>query len=329
MAEQLPITTPGPRLSVHPGFSQRGLLSGIGQYDTGGIEGSPSMWGPGWLGADRSGSGPGGILNYTPVTPSTTVSRGGFNIPLEKAMFEGANKYENYAQAYPDLMHHYTQNIPSDKRSLADWAKSHWENLGQAEGRLGPAAFPASRYLPSMPEAYDPRSGVTETTYSAGVPMPDVEGYKYAYRPYEWNADDRVYTELAYDEYDISKYPYYPYLPTGGQAGGAERILAGVRLVPDVGQTGISTSSTSGTTSDTTSSVNPWETYVTRNQDLEDAYSRYLSTQDSSIVDEWELHGIQYGVGGMNENYPGTPMSKEQFGHAHWLRYGRDEGRTP
>ena len=31
-----------------------GLLSGIGVHDTGGLEGSPSMWGPGWLGADRS-----------------------------------------------------------------------------------------------------------------------------------------------------------------------------------------------------------------------------------------------------------------------------------
>ena len=271
-----------------------------------------------------------GILGYTPTIPATTVARGGFNIPLEQTMFEGANKYENYAQAYPDLMHHYLQNIPSDTRSLGDWAKSHWEHLGQAEGRLGPEAFPASRYLPSMPEAYDPRAGVTETTYSAGLPQPDVEGYKYEYPVYEWGGTENPeYTYAGHTTADIGEYPYYPYMPYGdGQAirSRNDRILVGQRLVP--GTSG-STSSTSDTTSDTTSEVNTWASYVTRNQDLEDAYAAYLSAQDSSIVDEWELHGIQYGVGGMNENYPGTPMSKEQFGHAHWLRYGRDEGRTP
>ena len=63
--------------------------------------------------------------------------------------------------------------------------------------------------------------------------MPDVEGYKYAYRPWQWNSDNNAYEELAYDEYDINKYPYYPYVPTGGRAPDKnERILAGVRLVP-------------------------------------------------------------------------------------------------
>ena len=30
-----------------------------------------------------------------------------YNVPIEQAMFEGANKYENYARAYPDLFQHY------------------------------------------------------------------------------------------------------------------------------------------------------------------------------------------------------------------------------
>ena len=46
-----------------------GLLSGTGVHDTGGLEGSPSIWGPGWLGADRTT----GLLGYTPVAPSATV----------------------------------------------------------------------------------------------------------------------------------------------------------------------------------------------------------------------------------------------------------------
>ena len=68
---------------------------------------------------------------------------------------------------------------------------------------------------------------------TSGLPMPDVEGYKYAYRPYEWDAGSQAYQELAYNEFDIDKYPYYPYVPTGGRAPEKNnRILAGVRLVP-------------------------------------------------------------------------------------------------
>ena len=272
-------------------------------------------------------SGAAGILGYTPTTPATTVARGGFNVPVEQAMFEGSNQYENYVRAHPDLMQHYMQNMPADTRSMGDWGQAHWGDLGQFEGRLGPEAFPASRFLPAMTEEFDPREA-PETTYSAGIPMPDVEGYKYAYRPYQWSQENQGYEELAFDEYDISRYPYYPYLRTGGMADGADRILAGVKLVPDTGQEGISTSSTTGTTTGTTTSGNAYEDYVTRNQDLEDSYNQYLSAQDSNIVDEWELYGIQHGVGGMNENYPGVPMSKAQFGHAHWAQYGQyEEGR--
>ena len=181
-----------------------------------------------------SAAGNMGSLAYTPVTPSTTVRRAGFDVPLEMAMHEGSNKYENYVRAYPDLLSHYIDNISEDDRSMAEWGKHHWDTHGgDGSSRIGPEAFKASRYLPAMAGDYDPRVGVTETTYSAGIPMPDVEGYKYAYRPYEWSDASHAYEELAYDEFDIDKYPYYPYLPTGGRAGDADRILAGVRLVPD------------------------------------------------------------------------------------------------
>ena len=121
-------TLPAPRA-----FAQKGLLSGIGQYDTGGLEGSPSMWGPGWLGADRTGGGPGGILGYTPVTPSTTVRRGAVDVPMDLTMFEGANKYENYVRAWPDLLDHYMNRIPDDTRSMAEWGRHHWEEHGSKE----------------------------------------------------------------------------------------------------------------------------------------------------------------------------------------------------
>ena len=195
-----------------------------------------------------------GILGYTPVTPSKTVKRGAVDVPIELAMHEGANKYENYVRAWPDLLNHYLNNIPTDDISMADWGKQHWLTHGSTETdpsmeawrargmwgdtplprtHLGPGRFQASRHLPAMDAAYDPRAGTTETTYSAGVPMPDVEGYKYAYRPYQWNQDNQRYEELAYNEFDQSKYPYYPYMPTGGRAPDKnDRILVGVRLVP-------------------------------------------------------------------------------------------------
>ena len=183
-----------------------------------------------------SAAGNMGSLAYTPVTPSTTVRRAGFDVPLEMAMHEGSNKYENYVRAYPDLLSHYIDNIPGDDRSMAEWGKAHWDEHGEGSSRIGPEAFKASRFLPAtlMGGDYDPRDAASTTTaYTAGIPMPDVEGYKYAYRPYEWSPENSAYEELAYHEYDIEKYPYYPYLPTGGRAGDADRILAGVRLVPD------------------------------------------------------------------------------------------------
>ena len=203
-----------------------------------------------------------GLLGYTPITPSKTVQRGAVAVPMELAMHEGVNKYENYVRAWPDLLAHYLNRMPGDDSSMAEWGQKHWQDIGRletdeymaAQGKtpmqawrargmwgdtplsriqLGPGRFQASKHLPGMSGDYDPRSGVTATTYSAGLPQPDVEGYKYAYRPYEWNRETGAYEALTYNEFDINKYPYYPYLPTGGKAGDADRILAGVRLVPE------------------------------------------------------------------------------------------------
>ena len=237
-----------------------GLLSGTGAHDTGGLEGSPSIWGPGWLGADRTS----GLLGYTPVVPSATVSRGAVDVPMGLTMHEGANKYENYVRAWPDLLNHYLNKIPEDTRSMAEWGKAHWEGQGSqetdaymaAQGKtpmeawrargmwgdtplprtsLGPGRFQASRFLPGMPEAYDPRAGVTETTYSTGLPQPDVEGYKYEYPVYEWGGNETPqYNYAGHTTADIDEYPYYPYMPYGGEAARSrnDRILVGQRLIP-------------------------------------------------------------------------------------------------
>ena len=48
-------------------------------------------------------------------------------------MHEGANKYENYVRAWPDLLHHYLNRIPEDKRSMAEWGQHHWQEHGSKE----------------------------------------------------------------------------------------------------------------------------------------------------------------------------------------------------
>jgi hypothetical protein len=211
-----------------------------------------------------SAAGNMGSLAYTPITPSKTVARGAVDVPMDLAMFEGANKYENYVRAWPDLLAHYLNRMPEDTSSMAEWGSRHWQDIGSretdeymaAQGKtpmqawrargmwgdtplsrtqMGPGRFQASKYLPAMAEAYDPRVGVTETTYSAGVPMPDVEGYKYEYPVYEWGGnDDPRYTYAGHTTSDIEEYPYYPSMPYGGEAARSKnnRILVNVRLVP-------------------------------------------------------------------------------------------------
>ena len=211
-----------------------------------------------------SAAGNMGSLAYTPVTPSKTVKRGAVDVPMELAMHEGANKYENYVRAWPDLLDHYLNRIPEDKRSMAEWGQHHWQEHGSKETdaymlsekgktpleawrargmwgdtplprtHLGPGRFQASRHLPGMAEAYDPRAGVTETTYSAGLPQPDVEGYKYEYPVYSWGGNqDPTYSYVGHTTADIGEYPYYPYEPTGAPLRSKnDRVLIGQRLVP-------------------------------------------------------------------------------------------------
>ena len=163
-----------------------------------------------------------GILNYTPnanLLPAPTAS----------PVFTGGTQYGNYVRNYPDLMAAFiapASTIPN----IQDFGKWHWPAHGQGEGRILPPV-PVNTPI-SLPDVTDTGGSAARVGVS-GLPMPDVEGYKYAYRPWQWNQDNNAYEELAYDEYDIDKYPYYPYVPTGGRAPDKnERILAGVRLVP-------------------------------------------------------------------------------------------------
>ena len=181
--------------------------------------GYPSIWG--------GASGGTGILGYTPGSaapaPMPTYSN-----PVRT----GGTIYGNYVRNYPDLLAAFkdsSNSIPN----IVDWGRQHWDTFGKNNpSRILPTIKQTNPNI-SMGDTIDLGPSATKIGTS-GLPMPDVEGYKYAYRPYEWHPENQRYEELAYNEFDIDKYPYYPYLPTGGRAEDRNsRILVGLRLVPE------------------------------------------------------------------------------------------------
>ena len=187
--------------------------------------GYPSIWG--------GASGGTGILGYTPGSASPAPMPT-YSNPVRT----GGTIYGNYVRNYPDLLAAFkdsSNSIPN----IVDWGKSHWDTFGKNNpSRILPTIKQTNPNI-SMGDTIDLGPSATKIGTS-GLPMPDVEGYsyvegyKYAYRPYEWHPENQQYEELAYNEFDIDKYPYYPYLPTGGRAEDRNsRILVGLRLVPE------------------------------------------------------------------------------------------------
>jgi hypothetical protein len=178
-----------------------------------------------WSAAAQARSATPGILNYVPNANPLAA-------PTASPTFTGGTQYGNYVRNYPDLMAAFQNPNQTGSQNIQDWGKEHW----LAHGQHNP-----SRILPPKPTNTPISLGDTTDTGgarvsvgSAGLPMPDVEGYKYVYNAYQWNADDRRYDPIAAKYHDIDAYPYYPYMPQGGQAVDKNgRILVGVSLVPD------------------------------------------------------------------------------------------------
>ena len=194
-------------------LTKPGLLGGTA------ATGYPSIWG--------GASGGTGILGYTPGSASPAPMPT-YSNPVRT----GGTIYGNYVRNYPDLLAAFkdsSNSIPN----IVDWGKSHWDTFGKNNpSRILPTIKQTNPNI-SMGDTIDLGPSATKIGTS-GLPMPDVEGYKYAYRPYEWHPENQQYEELAYNEFDIDKYPYYPYLPTGGRAEDRNsRILVGLRLVPE------------------------------------------------------------------------------------------------
>ena len=65
-------------------------------------------------------------------------------------------------------------------------------------------------------------------TIGSGLPMPDVEGYKYVYP--KWTFDRSGWKESGHEE-DRDAYDYYPYWPT--DISGTSPMLVGVKLIKE------------------------------------------------------------------------------------------------
>tara|TARA_R100001244_G_scaffold55100_1_gene47334 strand:- start:490 stop:1074 length:585 start_codon:yes stop_codon:yes gene_type:complete len=190
----------------------------------------PVLTAAGITAADYAPPSPLGLLSYTrPPVPDVPVN------------FRGGSTFGNYVRKYPDLMADFLSN--KDKHgytNIADYGRGHWRDFGKAAGSrtLGEAS-PYLSLADQMPYPFD----ASGTSATAGLPMPDVPGYKYAYPKYTWasaGGGEAGMWEESGVESDIDKYPYYPYFP--GSMGDEIRddddkvmphMLVGVRLIKE------------------------------------------------------------------------------------------------
>ena len=171
-----------------------------------------------------------GLLSYTrPPVPDVPVN------------FRGGSTFGNYVRKYPDLMADFLSNKDKHgKTNLADYGRMHWDRWGKDAGSrtLGME----SPYL-SLADQMDYPFDASGTTATAGLPMPDVPGYRYEYPKFTWRdpgGGEEGAWESAGTEKDIDKYGYYPYFPGSmrtsimddeGEA--LRHILVGVRLIKE------------------------------------------------------------------------------------------------
>ena len=169
-----------------------------------------------------------GILNYVPNANPLAA-------PTASPTFTGGTQYGNYVRYWPGLMASFQNPDRSGPQNIVDYGKEHWLTHGQhnpARALYGPSTFTANPAV-SLGDITDAGGGATRVGTS-GLPMPDVEGYKYEYPIYQWGGTEEPgYSYVGSNTADIDEYPYYPYQPTGAPVRSRnDRVLIGVRLVP-------------------------------------------------------------------------------------------------
>ena len=209
-----------------------------------------------WSPEGQARSAAPGILNYTPgATPTLDIPGPWSDKPVSDPQgrrmppglyspFVGGNPYGNYVRNYPEVMEGYLYEA-NEKMNIADFGKHHWTGMGRdIEGRILPSASYSDPWnsiygvspAVSLGDIMDIHPSVTSPGAKSGLAQPDVEGYKYVYPIYSWGGhEDPSYKYVGSNTADIDEYPYYPYMPEGGEAARSRnsRILIGHRLVPE------------------------------------------------------------------------------------------------
>jgi hypothetical protein len=190
---------------------------------------SPTLTAAGITAADYAAPDTPGLLSWTrPALPDASFPT-----------FRGGSVFGNYVRKYPDLMADFlSAKDKHGKTNIADYGRMHWDRHGKAAGSrtLGVA----SPYL-SLADQMDYPFDASGSTATAGLPMPDVPGYRYEYPRYTWRdagGGEAGGWESAGTEKDIDKYGYYPYFP-GSMADkiyddddkSLRDILVGIKLV--------------------------------------------------------------------------------------------------
>jgi len=190
---------------------------------------TPGDYSP-WSPQGQARSATPGILNYVPNANPLPA-------PTASPTFQGGTQYGNYVRHWPDLIKAFQNPDQTGPQNIVDWGKRHWEDHGQynpTRALHGPSTFTANPAV-SLGDITD-AGGAGTRVGTSGLPMPDVEGYKYVYPRYSWD-NDAGWTQTG-TEVDIDKYEYFPYFP--GNVGDrrtkdgrvVEHMLVGVQLVP-------------------------------------------------------------------------------------------------
>jgi len=181
-----------------------------------------------WSAAAQARSATPGILNYVPNANPLAA-------PTASPTFTGGSQYGNYVRNYSDLMAAFQDPNQTGSQNIQDWGKEHWLAFGQHNpGRILP---PKPTNTPISLGDTTQTGGARVSVGSAGLPMPDVEGYKYVYPRWSWD-NDAGWTQTG-TESDIDKYEYFPYFP--GNVGDrrtkdgrvVEHMLVGLQLIPE------------------------------------------------------------------------------------------------
>ena len=185
--------------------------------------------------------------DYTPPSSPGLLSYTRPPVPDAPMNFKGGSIFGNYVRKYPDLMADFLSN--KDKhgyRNLAEYGRAHWRDFGHRPTELGGKGRTlgeASPYL-SLADQMDYPFDSSGTSATAGLPMPDVPGYRYEYPKYTWRSpgggEEGMWEDTGTTEKDIDKFGYYPYFPgsmydplTDDDGKKMGSILVGVRLIKE------------------------------------------------------------------------------------------------